>query len=116
MALLEGTGQAADGSFIHYNGKKKGASCYEIVSCSITASGACAQTGTTIAVDPDVMVLGSTVNITGVGVRTAQDTGGKINGEHIDVYVGAGKAAINGFALSNTNQTVRLIGGPASCE
>jgi 3D (Asp-Asp-Asp) domain-containing protein len=113
---LEGTGQALDGRLIQYVGKKKGQLCFQEVNCAQTASGTCAQAGTTIAVDPTVMPLGSIVTIDNLGVRTAQDTGGKIKNEHIDVYVGTGKAAINAFTLSGTNQAVTLIGGAAQCQ
>lgn len=44
--------------------------------------------GTTIAVDPKVIPRRSTVNVAISGQRKAQDTGGMINGYHIDEYVG----------------------------
>lgn len=53
----------------------------------ITASGAPTEVGTTIAVDPTVIPLGTTVYIEGVGFRTAQDTGGAVKGQHIDILV-----------------------------
>ena len=53
----------------------------------ITKSGAPTQVGTTIAVDPSVIPLGTTVYIEGVGFRTAQDTGGAVKGKHIDILV-----------------------------
>jgi 3D (Asp-Asp-Asp) domain-containing protein len=112
----EGTGQALDGTLIHVAGTRHGARCYEVVTCPPTRSGACAQTGMTIAVDTDVMPLGSQVNIDNLGLRTAQDIGSGITGEHIDVYVGAGRAAIAAFALDGTHQKVRLIGGVGSCN
>ncbi|GGH88211.1 3D (Asp-Asp-Asp) domain-containing protein [Pullulanibacillus pueri] len=39
-----------------------------------------------IAVDPDVIPLGSTLYVPGYGVAKAADTGGAIDGHHIDVY------------------------------
>ena len=39
-----------------------------------------------IAVDPDVIPLGSTIYVPGYGVAKAADTGGAIDGHHIDVY------------------------------
>ncbi|SFJ63462.1 3D (Asp-Asp-Asp) domain-containing protein [Paenibacillus sp. UNC496MF] len=57
----------------------------------ITASGRHVKTGLTIAVDPDVIPLGSMVEVMypdgRVEKRRADDTGGAINGRHIDIYV-----------------------------
>ncbi|MFC4766148.1 3D domain-containing protein [Effusibacillus consociatus] len=52
----------------------------------ITYSGKQAAEGRTIAVDPALIPLGSKVYIEGIGFRTAEDTGGAIKGEHIDVF------------------------------
>lgn len=52
-----------------------------------TATGAKPTVGKTIAVDPKVIPLGSTVHIEGYGTYTAQDTGGAIKGNKIDVLV-----------------------------
>lgn len=53
----------------------------------ITKSGAPTQVGTTIAVDPAIIPLGTTVYIEGVGFRVAQDTGGMVKGKHVDILV-----------------------------
>lgn len=50
-----------------------------------TASGARAEAGTTIAVDPNVIPYGTKVKIND-HIYTAQDTGGAIKGNCIDVY------------------------------
>jgi 3D (Asp-Asp-Asp) domain-containing protein len=44
------------------------------------------EEGLTIAVDPDVIPLGSYVYIEGVGMRKAQDTGSAIRGNKIDLF------------------------------
>ena len=51
-----------------------------------TATGTIAKQGRTIAVDPDVIPYGSTVYIEGWGYYVAEDCGGGVNGNHIDIY------------------------------
>lgn len=51
----------------------------------VTASGTTVTAGRTIAVDPDLIPLGSTVVING-HEYIAEDTGGAINGYDIDIY------------------------------
>lgn len=53
----------------------------------ITFSGVRAEEGRTVAVDPKVIPLGSTVYIEGVGIRKAEDTGSAIKGAKIDVFM-----------------------------
>ena len=52
----------------------------------LTASGTVPQQGRTVAVDPDVIPLGSELWIDGEGPFVAEDTGSGINGSTIDVY------------------------------
>lgn len=51
------------------------------------ANGERLQDGYTIAVDTDVIPLNTMVYIDGYGTRKAQDTGNKIKGNKIDVYM-----------------------------
>lgn len=53
----------------------------------VTASGKVAAAGRSVAVDPRVIRMGSKIEIDGLGRRVAEDTGGKIKGKIIDVYV-----------------------------
>lgn len=50
-----------------------------------TASGARAEAGVTVAVDPDIIPLGTKVHIDGLGWYVAQDTGA-FTGKVVDVY------------------------------
>ncbi|GAB2719060.1 hypothetical protein GCM10027018_28270 [Paenibacillus thermoaerophilus] len=52
----------------------------------ITASGTKTVEGRTIAVDPNVIPIGWWVYIEGIGFRRAEDTGGAIKGNKIDVF------------------------------
>lgn len=52
-----------------------------------SASGAPLQAGVSVAVDKRVIPFFSTLNIDGVGVRVAHDTGRNIKGNSIDVYI-----------------------------
>ena len=52
-----------------------------------TATGTRPKEGRTIAVDPQVIPLGSTVYIEGFGYYIAEDTGGAIKGNRIDVFL-----------------------------
>lgn len=53
----------------------------------ITFSGVRAKEGRTVAVDPKIIPLGSTVLIEGIGIRKAEDTGSAIRGSKIDVFI-----------------------------
>ena len=53
----------------------------------LTATGTQITVGKTIAVDPKVIPYGSVVYIQGYGFRTAEDCGGSVDDNHIDVAV-----------------------------
>lgn len=58
-----------------------------------TATGTVPEEGRTIAVDPSVIPYGTKVYIDGMGIYTAEDCGGAIKGNHIDVYFGTHEGA-----------------------
>jgi 3D (Asp-Asp-Asp) domain-containing protein len=71
-----------------------------------TWTGSKTRTGTfphwgTVAVDPRVIPLGSTVYIQGLGVFKAEDTGGAIYGRRVDVFVASAAEAyqLTGYKL-----------------
>ena len=47
------------------------------------------------AVDPKVIPLGSQVYVEGHGWRIAEDVGGKVKGNIIDIFMGSRKEALN---------------------
>ncbi len=51
-----------------------------------TSTGVVAREGRTVAVDPDVIPYGTAIRIKGLGVFVAEDCGGKVKGNHIDIY------------------------------
>lgn len=61
----------------------------------LTASGTVPQQGRTVAVDPDVIPLGSKVWIDGVGPYIAEDTGSGIDGNTIDVFYESHQSALS---------------------
>ncbi len=65
----------------------------EYVAGGITATGVPAQPGV-IAVDPSVIPLGTKVYIPGIGVVRAEDTGGAIIGDRIDICVSSEATAL----------------------
>ncbi|WP_353963338.1 3D domain-containing protein [Tepidibacillus marianensis] len=60
-----------------------------------TYLGTKATPGRTIAVDPNVIPLGWWVYIDGFGLRRAEDIGGAVKGNIIDIFVGSNEAAIS---------------------
>ena len=60
-----------------------------------TATGTIATAGRTIAVDPNVIPYGTSVEIDGIGVRVAEDCGGAIKGNRIDLLFDTHQEALN---------------------
>lgn len=98
-------GTASDGSSFAYT------KTMAVQATAYTATGNRTATGTwpdegTIAVDPSVIPLGSTVYIPGYGYARAEDTGGAIKGRIIDVYFDSRSECIN---WGRKNITIYII-------
>jgi len=85
---------------------------------NITATGKEVKEGF-IAVDPDIIPLGTEVEIKNMGVFVAEDTGGKIKGNRIDIYFKSKEEAesfgrkgiwIRIINCSDCNQLIDLYG------
>ena len=66
-----------------------------------------------IAVDPDVIPLGTKVEIKEMGVFTAEDTGGKIKGNRIDIFFNSKKEAKD---FGKKGVWIRIINGNSKLE
>ncbi|MBF0488701.1 MAG: 3D domain-containing protein [Nitrospirae bacterium] len=63
-----------------------GKSCGKWAKFGITKSGTSPNRLRTVAVDPDVIPIGSLVYIEGIGWRVAEDTGSRVKGKIIDLF------------------------------
>lgn len=77
--------------------------CGKYAGMGLTASGAKLQAGTTIAVDPKVIPYGTKI-IINEHTYIAQDCGGGVKGNHIDIYCSSHKEA-----LANGTYTVEVF-------
>lgn len=77
------------GKPVYDYGKMKG----ERKAVGVTARGTRARHGT-VAADPKVFPFGTRLHVPGYGVGTVEDTGGSINGRHIDVWFPTHEAAL----------------------
>ncbi|MCG6552124.1 MAG: 3D domain-containing protein [Candidatus Magnetominusculus sp. LBB02] len=62
-------------------------SCGKWSKLGLTKSGTSPNKLRTVAVDPDVIPIGSLVYIEGIGWRVAEDTGSRVKGRIIDLFV-----------------------------
>jgi 3D (Asp-Asp-Asp) domain-containing protein len=58
--------------------------------------------------------MGANLDLQGYGQRRADDTGGAITGYHIDLFLGAGRAVLQGHTLRQG--TITYLSGGGSCN
>ncbi|MCO4771394.1 MAG: hypothetical protein KDA24_15270 [Deltaproteobacteria bacterium] len=107
---MQGSGLTLDGRIV----RVRGDGCFEEARCPLTASVRCARPGRTVAVDPDVIPLGTDLLIEGLGARVAEDVGGMIRGQHIDVYYGTELSVTRANARTRQDQLVCVPDGSES--
>lgn len=71
--------------FTHYCVEKRRHICG--TGTGLTATGTQVTAGRTVAVDPSVIPYGTELYIEGYGWRVAEDCGGTVNGNHVDIAV-----------------------------
>lgn len=71
-----------------------------------TATGTIPTEGRTIAVDPTVIPYGTSVYIEGMGTYIAEDCGGGVKGNHIDIYFATHEAAVQ-FGRRRLNVSIQ---------
>jgi 3D (Asp-Asp-Asp) domain-containing protein len=101
---MQGTGLAEDGHYIKWAGN--GQYAY-----GVGGAAGPPEAWKTVAVDPKVIPLGSHLEIEtykGKGIFEARDTGGSIDGHHIDVFAGAIPIK-QAYALGTKHSEVRLV-------
>jgi 3D (Asp-Asp-Asp) domain-containing protein len=99
---------------------------YSVVVGVVGASGRSLVPWCSIAVDPSVIPLGTAGTVSFTSGTTpsgdlrmdfrADDTGGAIIGNHIDIYVGEGQAALDMWNQTGGNRYVKILYGAAYVE
>ena len=101
-----GTAIAADGSEFYYSYSFTAQATAYTATGNRTATGTWPAQGRTIAVDPNVIPLGTRVYVVGYGYAIAEDTGGAVKGNIIDLYMDSYVDCIN---WGRRNVTVYIL-------
>lgn len=76
---------------------------------SRTATGHIPREGRTVAVDPKLIPLHSTIYVEGLGTFIAEDVGGAVKGKHLDIYISDHQKALNLGTLKGATPKVYLL-------
>jgi 3D (Asp-Asp-Asp) domain-containing protein len=112
FALLFATAAEARGRWLVFH-----ATAYTVP--GTTASGKVTREGRTVAADPAVLPIGSKIEVRGAGpysgIYVVSDTGPKINGREIDIYIDD-NAAAKRFGSKRVRVRVLQRGKPKEVE
>lgn len=101
-----GVAVASDGSEFYYSRSFTAQATAYTATGNQTATGTWPAEGRTIAVDPSVIPLGTRVYVVGYGYAIAEDTGGAVQGNIIDLYMDSYDDCIN---WGRRNVTVYIL-------
>ena len=104
--LINYVATASDGSSFYYTESFTVQATAYTWTGNQTATGTWPAEGRTIAVDPSVIPLGTKVYVVGYGFATAEDTGGAIKGNIIDLYMDSESDC---YAWGRRNVTIYIL-------
>lgn len=76
---------------------------------SRTATGHIPREGRTVAVDPSLIPLHSIIYVEGLGTFVAEDVGGAVKGQHLDIYIDNHQRALNLGTLKGARPKVYIL-------
>ena len=76
---------------------------------SRTATGHIPREGRTVAVDPSLIPLHSIIYVEGLGTFVAEDVGGAVKGQHLDIYIDNHQRALNLGTLKGAKPKVYIL-------
>lgn len=76
---------------------------------SRTATGHIPREGRTVAVDPKIIPLHSIIYVEGLGTFVAEDVGGAVKGNHLDIYIDDHQRALNLGTLKGARPKVYIL-------
>lgn len=76
---------------------------------SRTATGHIPREGRTVAVDKKIIPLHSVIYVEGIGTLVAEDVGGAVKGNHLDIYIDDHQRALNLGTLGGERKKVYIL-------
>ena len=83
--------------------------CTQTPQGSKTATGHIPREGRTVAVDPKIIPLHSVIYVEDLGTFVAEDVGGAVKGNHLDIYISDHQRAINLGTLQGAKKEVYIL-------